>query len=157
MLQPVIMSKSCVTCPKNSNKTDTDTDNSNQVVIRNDPQVAEWLTKANDSSNIPTDYLPDLKEVQTYRVKTRFPKGLRVFAFASEPGFHQSPEKGYDKYQNSVITEVGENGLLTLVLERPGSYYVREDAMRFPAHIHLVPEHTENKGQWSNRLFTYVV
>jgi hypothetical protein len=110
-----------------------------------------------DSSNVPTEYLPRLRDLQSFQVKTRFPKGLKVFVFASEPGSHSSPEEGYDDYQNSVIAEVEANGLLKFVLETPGEYYVREDRTRYPAHLHLVPEDQDKRGQWSDKLYTYVV
>ena len=53
------MPKICTTCSDSTRDT---------ILIENSPQVADWIKKMDNVSNIPTDYLPEIKDLRSYAI-----------------------------------------------------------------------------------------
>ena len=62
-----------------------------------------------------------------------------------------TPEDAYDDYDNSGTTILDNNGKVKLVIENPISYYVEEDNMSYPPHVHFFVSNKKNT-QWLKKI-----
>ena len=141
--------KICTSC----NLTDT-----NMALIG---KSANWVKKTK-KSHPPKKYIPPIKDIISVIINLGQQYGNRyIYYYASESKImlgnkfnnKMSPKEAYGNYQNMGIAKLNKYGKTTIYINNPVSYYVDEDDLIYPPHVHFRVSN-KNRDRWNKKSYT---